>query len=345
MRQANGTGSYFKMKGNRRKPWRVRVTDGFVNGKQKFIELGTYATRQEAILVLAKYNENPWDTQQSKLTFAELYDMWFKTKEKTIDVKNARNINSAYKHTTSIQDMIFKDIKTVHLQNVIDAMTLSKSSKLKVKQIYKYLYTFALQNDIVSKDYAAFVKVEDDEEETVKNPFTNEEIIEIYNSNGQSYEIIKLLIFTGFRINELLHLKNENIHLDNGYMFGGSKTPSGKNRLVPISKFIKPIIERLYDPNNEYLLLNDSGERVKYNTYYDWWKKNIEGHTAHDTRHTFISIMNRAEVNKISYQRICGHKSVDVTDKIYTHKTIEDLKKAMDQFDNFMDGIEGLVCL
>ena len=35
MKDANGEGSVYKLKGKRRKCWVARVTVGFVNGKQK----------------------------------------------------------------------------------------------------------------------------------------------------------------------------------------------------------------------------------------------------------------------------------------------------------------------
>lgn len=40
--------------------------------------------------------------------------------------------------------------------------------------------------------------------------------------------------------------------------------------------------------------------------------------------------MDNAGANKVSIQRIMGHASKDVTDKIYTHKYIEEVIKAID---------------
>jgi hypothetical protein len=72
MRNPNGFGNVSKLSGNRRKPWRVRKTDGWeiVNGtvKQKFINIGCYETQAEALLALAKYNESPYNMEKSKIT-------------------------------------------------------------------------------------------------------------------------------------------------------------------------------------------------------------------------------------------------------------------------------------
>ena len=40
--------------------------------------------------------------------------------------------------------------------------------------------------------------------------------------------------------------------------------------------------------------------------------------------------MDNAGANKVATQRIMGHASKDVTDKVYTHKDIDELLKAID---------------
>ena len=53
-------------------------------------------------------------------------------------------------------------------------------------------------------------------------------------------------------------------------------------------------------------------------------------HKPHDCRHTFATLMDNAGANKVSTKRIIGHASKDITDKVYTHKDIEEFKKAVD---------------
>jgi len=40
--------------------------------------------------------------------------------------------------------------------------------------------------------------------------------------------------------------------------------------------------------------------------------------------------MDNAGANKVSIKRIIGHARTDITDKVYTHKDISELKKAVD---------------
>ena len=54
-------------------------------------------------------------------------------------------------------------------------------------------------------------------------------------------------------------------------------------------------------------------------------------HTIHDCRHTFATLLNNADANPTSIKSIIGHSNFETTEKIYTHKDIEELKKAVDK--------------
>ncbi len=41
--------------------------------------------------------------------------------------------------------------------------------------------------------------------------------------------------------------------------------------------------------------------------------------------------MDRTDANKLCIKRIMGHASTDVTDKVYTHKDIEDLVETVNK--------------
>ena len=66
MQRANGMGTIYKLKGNRRNPYIVRKTVGWeineVTGrsKQVYITIGYAPTQQEAVKMLNEYNECPY---------------------------------------------------------------------------------------------------------------------------------------------------------------------------------------------------------------------------------------------------------------------------------------------
>ena len=91
-----------------------------------------------------------------------------------------------------------------------------------------------------------------------------------------------------------------------------------------------------YDPAQKYFIRNKrNGSRMKYqnyrNNYFDkiMIKLKME-HLPHDCRHTFATLLNDAEANSTSIMKLIGHSSFDITEKIYTHKDIEELRKAIE---------------
>ena len=49
-------------------------------------------------------------------------------------------------------------------------------------------------------------------------------------------------------------------------------------------------------------------------------------HTPHECRHTFRSRLDSANANKRCIDLLMGHTSKDVGERVYTHKTLDELK-------------------
>ena len=59
MKNPNGYGSVFKLSGNRRKPYTIRVTVNIKDGKQKYKYLSYHTTRKEATRELSEQGKSP----------------------------------------------------------------------------------------------------------------------------------------------------------------------------------------------------------------------------------------------------------------------------------------------
>lgn len=341
MKNPNGYGSVFKQKGNRRKPWVARKTKDWKMTEdkiiQKYIVIGYYETRAKAMQALALYNEKPYSLETSKLTFEEIYEKFKEIKFNKISQSNINGYNLAFKYSKTLHDKVFTEIKTVHLQKVIDACKLSHGSKRKIKVLFNQLYKFAMQNDIIQKDYSSYVELRKTDYKSSRIPFTNEEITRLFEveHNIEYVDTILIMIYTGLRIGELLLIKNNDINIENRTMIGGIKTEAGKNRIIPLNKKIIQLIEKRMNTNNEYLIVNAKGKKMLYDNYYrERFKPIMEqlgmNHKPHDCRHTFATLMSNSDANEVSIRKIIGHSSYEITEKIYTHKDIEELKKAID---------------
>lgn len=342
MKMANGTGSIIKLKGNRRRPYQVRLTKGFTDeGKQIFMYLGYYETQQKAMIALSEYNSSPYDITRETITFERVYQIWSKEHFKKVSDSSIERYSNAYrKYCKPLYKMRFKDIRLSHLQGVIDDSGMAHPTRASIKTLFNVLFAYAMKNDIVEKNYSQYVDVGQREGKINRKPFTQEEIQKIFNNVDKIdyMDTILIMIYTGLRVGELLDLKIKNIHLDERYMIGGFKTEAGTNRIIPINKKIEPFIRKYYEQNKdkEYLIINSLGRPFTYSNYRrEKWdnmmeKLEFEGHRPHDCRHTFATLMDNANANKLSIKRIMGHASPDITDKVYTHKTIEDLIEAID---------------
>ena len=225
----------------------------------------------------------------------------------------------------------------MHLQAVINNSKMAHPTRASIKTLFTAMYKFAIKNDIAEKDYAKYVDVGKREGITKRRPFSNKEIDRLfkYVDKLDFVDTVLIMIFTGMRVGELLALKTENIHLDERYMIGGLKTEAGINRIIPINRKIEPFIRKYYNEENEFLITNHKGEQMKYSNYrrekFDNVMEKLEiEHSPHDCRHTFASLMDSVNANKLCTKRIMGHKSQDITDDVYTHKTTSELIDAID---------------
>lgn len=345
MKNPNGYGSVFKLGGKRRRPWAVRVTAGWkiVNGKarQVYDYISYHEGRGEAMIALADYNKDPYDVDVRKITFAELYKDFSKEKFKigTKDEASKSTINgytTAFNNSTEIHDIPFYELKTHHMQGVIDESGLGYSGKNQFRVLYSQMYKYALKNDIVEKNYAAFLTIPADKEESKSKPFADKSIALLWD-NLETQEIADcalIMIYSGLRIGELLLLPKSSIKLNERFLKGGLKTDAGKNRVVPINKKIIPLLEKRLNTDSEHLITNERGGKMDYQAFRRRWLKMMDelklDHHTHDCRHTFGTLMDNANANNVARKRIMGHAIPDVTDGVYTHKDLDQLLKAVD---------------
>lgn len=332
MRNPNGYGSIAKLSGNRRRPYWVRkaVTRWKENGQPIYETIGYYATRKEAMQALADFNENPYDISQNRLTFAQVYEKWSSKKFQEISASAVRTYKSAYNYCKPLYNLKMNEIKVGQLQDVIDHADVGATTRARIKSMLNLIYDYCMKNEIVKKDLSQYLtkpKIETSE----KIPFSAEEIEILWdNVNHPFVDDVLILIYSGWRASEYAGLQTEDIDLENMTMKGGIKTDAGKGRIVPIHHKILPLIQKKYNKENEYL--RSDGYDKLYRDFCSVMKTLGMSHTPHETRHTFITVLDDAGANKTAIQRLVGHASRDVTSKVYTHKDIEQLRKAVELF-------------
>ncbi len=334
-RHENGFGSIIKLSGNRRKPFAVRITTGWKDGKQIRKYLGYYPSETEALLALAEYHKSGVNLDLSKLTFGEVFEKWYGRIESKVSKNVLNNHNMARVRLGYLGKKAIKDIKADHLQDWLDNIDLSPGTKHRLKSTMHQVFEYAVKNDILQKNPAKFLEINEKVEKTGAI-FTDEEIKYLWDNAENNIDIqsILILIYTGVRINEMLNLKMENLHLDEGYAIGGSKTTSGKNRIIPFHDKILPIVKERVEKYN-CIIINKNNTPAKYQGFHVRFKTLMDklgwDHNIHDTRKTGISIMHRSGIPMETIRVIVGHSGKGVTEQVYLYKEPRELVEAVNR--------------
>jgi len=180
----------------------------------------------------------------------------------------------------------------------------------------------------------------------IQIPFSIDEMNQLFNSDGvfpDSFEgrrdalVIELLYQTGIRRAELIQLKVNDIDFaQNQIKILGKRN---KERLLPIGddlrdKLSNYLEERAlrFSSTNDYLFLTSKGkafyDKLVYkivNTYLSLVSTKSKK-SPHMLRHSFATHMLNQGADLSAVKELLGHSSL-VSTQIYTHSSIEQLKK------------------
>lgn len=338
MRNPNGYGSVTKLSGNRRRPYVVRKTIGWTDeGYPIYNVIGYTATREEGNILLAEYNRNPWNVEQSKITLQQLFELWKEKKAPRLEKSNRASLCAAFNHCKKLDSMPYKTIKAYQMQETIDNCSRGYSTQATIKNLWAHLDRFAIELDIITRSYSELLTSEP-VPPTTRRPFSDEEVQTLWKHQSEPWiDTVLILIYSGWRISEFLNLEPDDIDLSKNTMKGGTKTAAGKNRIVPIHPDIKSLICARLDENGPKLICYD-GCACSVRRFRTIWNKIMErlkfwheDHLPlpHECRHTLETKLDSAGANRKCIDLIMGHKSTDVGNRVYNHKTIEELENAI----------------
>lgn len=351
-RRARGSGSICKDSRNRDRPYIARAVPLRIGEHGAYI--GAFATVKEAQAAIEQYEQGKRPDLYNA-TLDKIYELWSSNHFGTLSDSGVQGYRAAYKSCADLHRRTFRDIKTADFQRVIDhhAADGSSRSKLeKIRQLCSQLCKWAMQNDIIDKNYAEFVKLPKAEKKE-KQIFTAHDRAVLWeHTDDKRVQIIIVMIYTGFRIGEIAALKPSDVYFKDGYMIGGEKTEAGKNRVVPFPESV-PEVEQyvqawcadcktgtllgvtadylrkyMFYPVLAELGLISSPTKSPKTGKYMYINPRL---TPHSTRHTFASLSAAAGMRPDDLQKIIGHADFETTADIYVHKNIDQLKSAMNR--------------
>ena len=327
-KRTNGQGSIIKKPGNRSKPWEAQKAGVYI---------GCFATKYEAEQALMKLaDRNMLDS--INLTFADVYARWLPEHSRTITSHGENSYRAAYNHCEPLHNKAFRKLRTADFQQIINGMEekgLSKSSCEKVVQLFGQLSKWAIREEICHTNYATFVTILA-KQKTQKQPFTDDQIRRIMESDHPAATIAVILIATGCRPNELFSVPIENCF--DTYFISGSKTEAGKNRIIPVSPIgldaYRKLLHSARAAGGARLIDGYTGNKQSANyTKRDWKelmsKLEIPDMNPYNCRHTYTTLAVRSGVKPELLQKMLGHADYATTVDVYTHLDTADLLTAV----------------
>ncbi|MDD4329115.1 MAG: tyrosine-type recombinase/integrase [Aliarcobacter sp.] len=154
--------------------------------------------------------------------------------------------------------------------------------------------------------------------------------------------ILKIIIYTGVRVSEILNLKMKDIFKEENVYLLQIKGKGNKPRVVMIkSSIIENDLKHWLDIrvcNSDLLVCNQKGERLTQ-AYVSRIVENIlisagirkEKNGAHMLRHTFATLLYAKHHDLILVQEALGHADIN-TSRIYTHFDKDRLYKTTEIF-------------
>ena len=150
-----------------------------------------------------------------------------------------------------------------------------------------------------------------------------------------SIAAIRMLMYTGCRLGEILSLKWTEVFLKEAYLhLKDSKTGE---KTVPLNESAKAILNNLKkDKENPYVFIGAKPGACLTNISRAWIKirglANLKDVRIHDLRHTFASLAIKQGVDLYTVSKLLGHKNIATTTR-YAHLEMKELIKATNVVD------------
>lgn len=325
-KRANGTGNISVLSGTRAKKYMARR-----NGEL----IGTYATYAEAQKALDRLTDIDINDKYN-MTFEQIYTAWAPEHAREMQ-SNMRNYAAAYKKCQDLHRRKFRTLRRSDFEAQVmrlEEAGKSKSTCNKMIHLFNQLSKWAMAEGIIQQNHAQNVRTTAQQLST-KEPFTQDEIRRIANSDLPAAQIALILLATGCRPNELFKAPLSMCFAN--YFVGGSKTSAGRNRIIAVSPIGLDAYTKLRQASIQsggiYLIDGYGGNKTPANFSKRDFRAlmaeiGAEGMTPYNCRHTFITLAVKSGVPAPVLKRMVGHADISTTDKNYTHLDAGDIVSA-----------------
>lgn len=363
--RANGQGCVYKLPNGK---WRAEKTFGYQADplppdappgtkphKRRIVVTRHFSTKSEALAAL------PFITMQDRRPLAanatvrkgeqiklkELYDQWEPTHNRSRSTMNC--YRSGFQVFAPLWYVSMADLDIDDLQECLNDTDLGKRTKQNAKAALGLVYKYGIPRNCVPKDrnLAQFLRInaESGEGRTGFSDAELELVRSAASAGDRTARVVLCHCYLGFRPTALLALTVGDYDASERSFRGGIKTEAGKNRAVTVSPKVLPYVEDFVAGRTQgaafpapdgkpytlqayradfFALL----ERLGIDNPTD--ESGRHRLTPHSCRHTFATLLKRAQGADADKLALIGHTSTAML-RHYQDTPFTDLRKITDQ--------------
>lgn len=338
-KRGNGQGSVFKLKNGK---YRAEVVKGYYHedGKlKKWTIARSYDKKKDAVEALTMLKN--MDRQTKLPTVYELYQNFTSSRKYDKLSKSQKDkLKYAWNRMKKIHYKTIDTLQLPDMQRVIDETTSTYYPAKDMKVLFSHLFTLAIKLEKATLNRAQYIELPE-QPSAKRQVFDETEIAKFWDDyNGQNPEgcaepheftgYILIMIYTGMRIGELYGILKENVYLDEQYMIGGEKTEAGKDREIPISDVILPIVNHFYKKGKSKLI------HMGLDKFYEIYKETIQrlevrDYPPHTCRHTYFTLLAQNGVHPSIIAAVGGHAQYETAIDHYNRISVKEKLKAVNK--------------
>lgn len=363
----NGQGSVYKLPSGK---WRAEKVVGWKTEepaqgsppgtpkkRMKVVATKTCSTKTEALAALPTLTmesrtprSGPLTVRKkTRITLLELRDLWEPTHDMGQSTRNC--YRGGFKLFKPLWDVPLEKIGIDDLQACLDDSPLGRKVKENARTCIGLVYKYGIPRDCVPEDrnLGHFLKIRvDEEKENTRCGLSREELqaVERLAAAGDLWaRYVVCHCYLGFRPTALLQLRAEDYNAQERAFVGGIKTEAGIDRTVTVSPKIQPYVDTLLSAHGGGYVFGDAqGRRLPIKRYREEFYKVLERAgvnnpidaqgvhrlTPHSCRHTFATLMKRAQGSDTDKLALIGHTSTSQL-REYQDVDFADLRRITDQ--------------
>lgn len=353
--------------------WQLRIYLGVdSNGKQIMKTRRVAGSYREAQALLREFAEEVESQRpRSGLTLEQYLNVWHADREAsgdysertlTCDRDKMRNVVRLL-GAKPIESLTSRDISRAYAAmragNSTSGRKLSGTTVLNIHKTLSCALRDAAKDGLLDRDMVENIPrpKNDTRERRALNDDDARRLLTALDPGDWAECALILCLSCGLRRSEALGLTVEDV--GDGFISirrslnedGTPKPPKSKagRRTMPIPEFASRAltvrmeehaieIGRKLRPDDP--IMTDSERFQKPNKLTSWWKRNRSTFgldcTIHELRHTFVTMLARANVHPSVAQKLVGDSTISVVLDVYTHIQDDEKETAMEAFENHL---------